>query len=73
MIQILQVVTMGTKIDWVHINWDMHKELEEKLSKAKNEEEKDPLIWINATAGVATAKYPFDGLTDESALTITTG
>ena len=30
MIQILQGVTMGTKIDWVHINWDMHKELEEK-------------------------------------------
>ena len=36
-------------------------------------EEKDPMIWINATAGVGTAKYPFDGLTDEAALTITTG
>jgi hypothetical protein len=41
-------------------------------------EEKDPLIWINATAGVGTggsptAKYPFDGLTDEANLTITTG
>jgi hypothetical protein len=41
-------------------------------------EEKDPLIWINATAGAGTggtptAKYPFDGLTDEANLTITTG
>ena len=36
-------------------------------------EEKDPMIWINATAGPGTAKYPFDGLTDEAALTITTG
>jgi hypothetical protein len=41
-------------------------------------EEKEPLIWINATAGVGTggtptAKYPFDGLTDEANLTITTG
>jgi hypothetical protein len=41
-------------------------------------EEKDPMIWINATAGVGsggtpTPKYPFDGLTDEAALTITTG
>ena len=41
-------------------------------------EEKDPLIWLNATAGAGsggtpTAKYPFDGLTDEAALTITTG
>ena len=41
-------------------------------------EEKDPMIWINATAGVGsggtpTPKYPFDGLTDEANLTITTG
>tara|TARA_R100001443_G_scaffold102744_1_gene110993 strand:- start:132 stop:749 length:618 start_codon:yes stop_codon:yes gene_type:complete len=41
-------------------------------------EEKDPMIWINATAGVGsggtpTPKYPFDGLTDEADLTITTG
>tara|TARA_Y100000361_G_scaffold58582_1_gene51181 strand:+ start:1202 stop:1804 length:603 start_codon:yes stop_codon:yes gene_type:complete len=36
-------------------------------------EEKDPLIWLDATAGVGTDKYPFDGLTDEAALTITTG
>ena len=36
-------------------------------------EEKDPMIWLNATAGAGTAKYPFDGLTDETALTITTG
>ena len=41
-------------------------------------EEKDPLIWLNATAGAGsggtpTAKYPFDGLTDTAALTITTG
>ncbi len=43
MIQTLQVVTMATKIDWVHIDWDMHKELEEKLSKAKKEEEKEKL------------------------------
>jgi len=41
-------------------------------------EEKDPLIWLDRTAGpgsggTPTAKYPFDGLTDEDALTITTG
>tara|TARA_R110002012_G_scaffold111997_1_gene257363 strand:+ start:1127 stop:1744 length:618 start_codon:yes stop_codon:yes gene_type:complete len=41
-------------------------------------EEKDPLIWLDRTAGAGsggtpTAKYPFDGLTDEAALTITTG
>ena len=36
-------------------------------------EEKDPLIWLPATAGVATAVYPFDGLTDENDLTITVG
>ena len=36
-------------------------------------EEKDPIIQLPASAGVATAKYPFDGLTDESALTITPG
>lgn len=41
-------------------------------------EEKDPLIWLDATAGpgsggTPTAKYPFDGLTDEADLTITTG
>tara|TARA_R100001086_G_scaffold214497_1_gene130525 strand:+ start:1177 stop:1779 length:603 start_codon:yes stop_codon:yes gene_type:complete len=36
-------------------------------------EEKDPMIWLNATAGAGTAKYPFDGLTDEADLTITTG
>ncbi|WP_292411388.1 hypothetical protein [Methylophaga sp.] len=34
---------MGTKIDWVHIDWDMHNELKEKLSKAKSEEEKEKL------------------------------
>ena len=42
-------------------------------------EEKEPLIWLPATAGpgdnagAATAKYPFDGLSDEADLTITTG
>jgi hypothetical protein len=36
-------------------------------------EEADPLIWLPATAGVGTAKYPFDGVADESALTITVG
>ena len=36
-------------------------------------EEKDPLIWLPATAGGGTAKYPFDGLTDESALNIAVG
>ena len=36
-------------------------------------EEADPLIWLPATAGVATAVYPFDGLTDENDLTITVG
>ena len=40
--------------------------------------EKDPLYILAASAGpgsggTATAKYPFDGLTDESALTITAG
>ncbi len=32
--------------------------------------EQDPLYILPASAGVATAKYPFDGLTDESALDI---
>ena len=36
-------------------------------------EEKNALIQLPASAGAATAKYPFDGLTDESALTITEG
>ncbi|QDP51056.1 MAG: hypothetical protein Unbinned6004contig1002_42 [Prokaryotic dsDNA virus sp.] len=42
-------------------------------------EEKEPLIWLPATAGpgdnagAATAKYPFDGLSDEADLTITVG
>tara|TARA_R100000152_G_C6765903_1_gene190767 strand:+ start:926 stop:1522 length:597 start_codon:yes stop_codon:yes gene_type:complete len=36
-------------------------------------QEKDALIQIPASAGPATAKYPFDGLSDESALTITEG
>jgi|TARA_A100001391_G_scaffold100509_3_gene66797 plastocyanin len=34
---------MGTKVDWVHIDSDMHNELKEKLSKAKSEEEKEKL------------------------------
>jgi hypothetical protein len=33
--------------------------------------EQAPLYILPATAGVATAKYPFDGLTDEADLTIT--
>jgi hypothetical protein len=36
-------------------------------------QERNALIQIPASAGAATAKYPFDGLTDESALTITVG
>jgi len=36
-------------------------------------QEKNALIQLPASAGVATAKFPFDGLTDESALTITVG
>ena len=36
-------------------------------------EEKDPLIWLPATAGSGTAKYPFDGLSDEAALNIAVG
>ena len=36
-------------------------------------EEKEPLIWLPATAGVGTAKYPFDGLSDEDKLNITVG
>ena len=36
-------------------------------------EEKDPLIWLPATAGGGTAKYPFDGLSDEAALNIAVG
>jgi len=36
-------------------------------------EEKNALIQLPASAGPATAKYPFDGLADESALTITVG
>jgi hypothetical protein len=34
--------------------------------------EQAPLYIIPASAGAATAKYPFDGLTDEADLTITT-
>ena len=36
-------------------------------------EENNALIQLPASAGAATAKYPFDGLTDEANLTITTG
>ena len=36
-------------------------------------EEKDPLIWLPATAGGGTAKYPFDGLSDEASLNIAVG
>ena len=36
-------------------------------------EERNALVQLPASAGAATAKYPFDGLTDESALTITVG
>lgn len=36
-------------------------------------EEKDPMIWLHATAGGGTAKYPFDGLSDEAALNIAVG
>ena len=36
-------------------------------------EENNALIQLPASAGAATAKYPFDGLTDEANLTITAG
>ena len=36
-------------------------------------EEKNALIQLPASAGAATAKYPFDGLADEANLTITAG
>ena len=36
-------------------------------------EEKDPMIWLPATAGGGTAKYPFDGLSDEASLNIAVG
>ena len=36
-------------------------------------EEKDPMIWLPATAGGGTAKYPFDGLSDEAAVNIAVG
>ena len=36
-------------------------------------EEKNALIQLPASSGPATAKFPFDGLADESALTITVG
>ena len=36
-------------------------------------QEKNALIQLPASAGVATAKFPFDGLTDEANLTITVG
>ena len=35
--------------------------------------EKEAQIWLPATAGTGTAKYPFDGLSDEADLTITVG
>ena len=36
-------------------------------------EERNALVELPASAGAATAKYPFDGLADEAALTITVG
>ena len=36
-------------------------------------EERNALIQLPASAGPGTAKFPFDGLADESALTITSG
>ena len=36
-------------------------------------EERNALIQLPASAGAATAKFPFDGLTDEANLTITSG
>ena len=36
-------------------------------------EERNALIQLPASAGAATAKFPFDGLTDEANLTITVG
>ena len=36
-------------------------------------EERNALVQLPASAGAATAKYPFDGLGDEAALTITLG
>ena len=36
-------------------------------------QEKNALIQLPASAGAATAKFPFDGLTDEANLTITVG
>ena len=36
-------------------------------------EERNALIQLPASAGAATAKYPFDGLADEANLTITVG
>ena len=36
-------------------------------------EERNALIQLPASAGAATAKYPFDGLSDEANLTITVG
>ena len=36
-------------------------------------EEKDPMIWLPTTAGGGTAKYLFDGLSDEAALNIAVG
>ena len=35
--------------------------------------EKEAKIWLPASAGNGTAKYPFDGLSDEADLTITVG
>jgi len=36
-------------------------------------EENNALIQLPASAGAATAKFPFDGLSDEANLTITSG
>ena len=41
------------------------------LSLSFTAKEQAPLYIIPASAGVGTAKYPFDGLSDEAALTIT--
>ena len=61
-----------------HSDKDLYKNLDaldgtSNTFRALSGPERNALVQLPASAGVATAKFPFDGLTDESALTITVG
>ena len=60
----------GKSIDTLNTPLD---ELTQKQIAGLNESVRNALIQLPASAGAATAKYPFDGLADEANLTITVG